>query len=191
MKKIIAIGGSNSRQSINKNFASWAANEVSESQVETLDLNDFEMPIYSVDRESESGIPQQAHDFKSKLKGSDGIVLSLAEHNGSYSTAFKNITDWVSRIERSTWADKPMFLLATSPGQRGGLGVLNTAQTTMPYQGALVSGTYSLPSFGSHFDTNQGITDENMRKDFLNQLEVFVNAINKSQIEAPEANAAQ
>jgi hypothetical protein len=28
-----------------------------------LDLNDYEMPIYSMDKEAESGIPQLATDF--------------------------------------------------------------------------------------------------------------------------------
>ena len=67
MKKIIAIGASNSRESINKIFADYAANQVNQSIVETLDLNDYEMPIYGIDRERADGIPQLAYDFKKKI----------------------------------------------------------------------------------------------------------------------------
>ena len=94
MKKIVAFGASNSSRSINKKFARFAANELADVDVNFLDLNDFEMPLFNVDREKDSGIPQQAYDFKKHLQDSDGIIISFAEHNGSYSAAFKNVFDW-------------------------------------------------------------------------------------------------
>ena len=94
MKKIIAFGASSSKTSINKQFAVYAANEFKGATVEVLDLNDYEMPVFSVDKEKESGIPQLAHDFFSKIGSADLLVISFAEHNGSYSAAFKNIFDW-------------------------------------------------------------------------------------------------
>ena len=56
MKKIIAFGASSSKNSINKIFASHAASLVDGSESIILDLNDFEMPIFSVDRQDEFGI---------------------------------------------------------------------------------------------------------------------------------------
>ena len=99
IKKLLAFGASNSKNSINKQMAIWTANQIDEAEVEILDLNEFEMPIFSVDRESESGIPQLEKNFKEKIQWADGIIISFAEHNGAYSAAFKNIYDWVSRIE--------------------------------------------------------------------------------------------
>ncbi|WP_462249292.1 NADPH-dependent FMN reductase [Ekhidna sp.] len=176
MKKVLAIGGSSSRNSINKRFATWAANELAGAEIQEVDLNDFELPLYSIDKETENGIPQEAHDFKSLIKESDGVVLSLAEHNGSFSAAFKNITDWVSRIEKGTWADTPMLLLATSPGGRGGQGVLESAKSIMPHQGAKVAGAFSLPSFGSNFD-DSGIVDAGLKSSFEEQLKAFEQAL--------------
>ena len=67
------------------------------------------MPIYSSDRE-QKGIPQLALDFASKIDGADFLLISLAEHNGTYSTAFKNLFDWLSRIpNRPHFGDKKMF----------------------------------------------------------------------------------
>lgn len=173
MKKIIAIGASNSRHSINQQLANWAAEQVKGSVVSSLDLNDFEMPIYSIDRESGAGIPIEAMNFKSKLNESDGIVISLAEHNGNYTAAFKNITDWVSRIENGTWSNKPVMLLATSQGPRGGQGVLDIAKVSMPYQRAAVSGVFSLPSFAKNFNPIDGIINSELKTSFLEQLEIF------------------
>ena len=64
MKKIIAFGASSSTNSINKKLAIYAANQISNSKVIVLDLNDFEMPIYSEDRDRINGIPEKAHEFK-------------------------------------------------------------------------------------------------------------------------------
>ena len=135
MNTIIAFGASNSSTSINQQLAGWASGQLANTDVELLDLNDFEMPIYSIDREKESGIPEKARHFKTLVNESDGIIISFAEHNGSYSAAFKNILDWMSRLGRPIWSDKPMLLMGTSPGGRGAKGVLTTAENTFPPSG--------------------------------------------------------
>jgi len=61
--KIIAFAATSSRKSINKQLASHAASLVENAQVEVLDINDYEMPLYSEDREAELGKPQLAQDF--------------------------------------------------------------------------------------------------------------------------------
>ena len=42
-------------------------------------------------------------------------------------TRFKNIFDWISRIEKIVWYNKPMFLMSTSDGSRGAKLVLEIA----------------------------------------------------------------
>ena len=173
MKKIIAFGGSSSKNSINKQLATYAANLFQNVEVEILDLNDYEMPVFSVDKEKENGIHNLAHDFYTKIGTADFIVLSLAEHNGSYSSAFKNTLDWASRINAKTFQQKPMFLLATSPGARGGAGVLDIATKRFPFQGAEVKGSFSLPAFYENFDVVNGIINPELK----NQLLEIVNSI--------------
>ena len=56
MKKIIAFGASSSETSINKQLVTYAANQFENTTVEILDLNDYEMPIFSIDKEK-NGIP--------------------------------------------------------------------------------------------------------------------------------------
>lgn len=150
--KIIAFAGSNSTKSINKQLATYATTLFDNAEIEILDLNDYEMPLFSVDREAASGHPKEAYDFLDKIASADKIVLSLAENNGNYSTAFKNVFDWCSRIKKDVFQSKPMLLMATSPGGRGGAGVLEIAKSNLPRYGAEVSAIFSLPSFNDNFD---------------------------------------
>ncbi len=175
--KIAAFGASSSSQSINGKLANWASAQVKGTEVNLLDLNDFEMPIYSMDREQASGVPEKAQKFKDALQESDGIIISFAEHNGSYSAAFKNIFDWISRLEKPIWSDKPMFLLSSSPGPRGGQNVLTTAKGSFPHQGGNVVASFSLPSFNQNFNKDQGIVETELSNQFEQQLSLFSAAL--------------
>ncbi|MBC3759053.1 NAD(P)H-dependent oxidoreductase [Hyunsoonleella sp. SJ7] len=160
MKRIIAFAGSNSKNSINKHLAIYASSLVDGVAIEILDLNDFDLPLYGIDLEKENGIPEDAHKFLNLIKASDGIILSLAEHNGAYSTAFKNLFDWMSRIEGKTFMGKPMLLMATSPGGRGGASVLQIAQDRFPRHDANIVAVFSLPNFGANFSEGKIVNSE-------------------------------
>lgn len=176
MKKIIAFGASNSKESINKQLASYTANRVAGAEVEILDLNDFPLPIYGIDLENAEGIPANAQKFLDKIKAADGIVLSFAEHNGAYATVFKNLFDWMSRIDGKLWSEVPMFLMATSPGGRGGQTVLDIAAGRFPYMGGNIVAKFSLPGFGSNF-TADGIADADLATSFEKELKAFNDAV--------------
>ncbi len=170
--KIIAFAGSNSEHSINKKLAEYVTTFFNDAETEILDLNDFEMPIYKQQREVKDGVPQLAHDFAAKLDSADLIVLSLAEHNGTYTTAFKNIFDWVSRIpNRTVWNEIPLFLLSTAPGQRGGQGVMDAAVARFPYHGGNIVETFSLPFVGENFDLqNNKISNADKEKELKEKI---------------------
>ncbi|ETI61289.1 NADPH-dependent FMN reductase [Marinomonas profundimaris] len=145
--KILAFGASSSRQSINKALASYTANLVKDAEVTVLDLNDFDMPIFSEDTEKSVGVPSQAQAFIDAIAKTDAIVASFAEHNGSYSAAYKNVFDWASRIEKAVYQDKPIVLLSTSPGPGGASSVLAQAVNSMSFFKGNVVGSLSVPSF--------------------------------------------
>lgn len=158
--KILAIGASNSTKSINKALATYTANLVKakadNATVEVLDLNDYEMPIYSPERQEKGGIHPLAIQFYQKISEADIIVISYAEYNGSYTSAWKNLFDWTSRHQMKVFQDKPMLALATSPGERGGMAVLDHAKMVAPYFGANIQGSLSVPSFYDNFDVEAG-----------------------------------
>lgn len=170
--KIIAFGGSNSQQSINKRLVTYAASLFENADVEVLDLNDYAMPVFSVDLEKEIGQHKIAQAFLDKLNEADILVVSMAENNGNYSVAFKNVFDWSSRILKDVFQHKPMLLLATSPGGRGGSSVLGIAQNLFPRYGAEIKGSFSLPSFNSNFDLEQNkISNPELDQDLKNIIQ--------------------
>lgn len=169
--KILAFGASNSKNSINKKLATYATTFFENAAVNIIDLNDFEMPVFSVDVEAVNGHPEEAKKFVALIGASDLVIISFAEHNGSYSTAFKNIFDWASRVNGKLFQEKPLILLATSPGIRGGLSVLETAKTRLPFHAATVIGTFSLPEFYKNFSIEDGITNGEMKEAFLKFIE--------------------
>lgn len=177
MKNIIAFAASSSRNSINKQLAEYAANQLTDIRVTLLDLNDFEMPIYSIDRENENGIPELAKRFKQHIQEADGIIISFAEHNGAYSAAFKNIYDWVSRMDGSVWEDKPMLLMASSPGGRGGLSVLELALGHYGRSNKKITGSFSLPNFYDNFSQTEGVKDEELAATLKTELKKFQEAL--------------
>ena len=174
MKKIIAFGASSSIHSINKKLATYAASCVPNAQATILDLNDYEMPIFSVDRQNKDGFPQLAHDFKDLLMSADGIIISFAEHNSSYSAAFKNIFDWISRFKGDIWYSKPLLLMATNDGDRGAKTVLEQAHNRIARKNPYEIPSFSLPNFPINFDENKGILDSKLESLFQNALAVFV-----------------
>lgn len=158
--KILAFAASSSSKSINKQLVTYAASQIKNKEnveIETLDINDYEMPLFSEDKEALLGQPQQAKDFYAKLGQADAIIIAFAEHNGSYTAAYKNLFDWTSRINQKLFQNKPMLLLSTSPGAGGAASVLNAATGSAPYFAGDVKASLSIPSFYDNFDVEQQV----------------------------------
>jgi NAD(P)H-dependent FMN reductase len=158
--KLLAFAASSSSKSINKQLATYAALQVKHNEgveVEILDINDYEMPLFSQDKEAVLGQPQQAKDFFAKLGQADAIIISFAEHNGSYTAAYKNLFDWTSRIDQKLFQNKPMILLSTSPGPGGASSVLAAATGSAPYFAGDVKANLSIPSFFDNFDSEKQV----------------------------------
>lgn len=164
--KLIAFAASNSQNSINKALVTYAAHLSEHAEVEVLDLNDYPLPVYSIDIEKAEGEQPKAKAFLEKINHADAIVISFAEHNGNYTVAYKNIFDWCTRIQKKVYEDKKMVLLATSEGGRGAAKVLEIAAESIPRFGGDIKATISVPNFNDNFDSennqiiNQEIADE-------------------------------
>ena len=177
MKKIVVLAGSNSKESINKKLITYTSKMLDNTAIIEIDLNDFEVPIYGVDYESEQGIPSLVEELSKIIEKADGFVISLAEHNGSYAAVFKNIIDWLSRVNTEFWNQKPMFLMSTSPGGRGGATVLQSALTSFPFLGANIIESFALPSFHQNFSDGE-ITDTSFKNDHQRKVINFLKATN-------------
>lgn len=147
--RVLAFAATSSRNSINRSLVEFAAAQSQtdlgpDVQIDFLDLNDYEMPIYSIDREHEIGIPVKAQAFFDTIGAADALLVSFAEHNGSTTAAWKNIYDWMSRIEMKPWQGKPMVMLAATPGPHAGASVVGAQEKLAPYSGANIRGKHGV-----------------------------------------------
>jgi NAD(P)H-dependent FMN reductase len=171
-KKIVGFGASISTTSINKAFATYALKFFPEYEVELIDLNDYKVPVFSVDCEKEN-CPEEAKAFLAKIKEADVLICSMAEHNRNWTVGFKNLFDWCSRLDLKLLQNKPMFLLSTSPGGYGAQNSMNIAKTIFPAFGGNILTSFALPKFHENFDREQGILDAALLADFKNQVDDF------------------
>lgn len=174
--QILAFAASISATSINKALVTFAAQRFANKtggSLEVLDLNDYQMPLYSPQLEAQ-GHPPQAQAFLNKIAGADRLLISFAEHNGAYTAAYKNIFDWASRLKVKVYENTPLVALATSPGARGGASVLALAEASLPHFGADLRGLISVPKFGEAFDREQGALIDN---ELLLKLDTALSAL--------------
>ena len=160
MKYILAISGSNSKNSINSSLLNYIVESITIIPTQRVDLLQHTIPIYNIDIEQEDGIPLNIVLLKHKIKDAAGIIIAVNEHNGMISAFFKNILDWLSRADRNFLASKHILLVSTSPGGRGASLALDYMKKTIPRFGGTVSESFSFPSFQKNFDsTTKEITN--------------------------------
>lgn len=175
MKKIIAFSGSNSSTSINQQLVHAVSSLITTCDVEVIDLRDYLAPMYGIDLENEKGIPDSMLKLKQKLKEADGYIVSSPEHNGAMPAFLKNAIDWLSRIEKKVFDDKPVLFLSTSPGARGGQSALENLLAIMPYRGAKVVSGYSLGNF--HDQVIDGELQPEPREAIVKELDKLINQL--------------
>ncbi len=168
--KVLTFAATNSGKSINKQLVKYAASKLDNAEIDYVEINDFDLPIYNIDLEEAHGIPKCAHAFQSRIDQADAILVSFAEHNGNFTVAFKNLFDWMSRIDRNVYRDKPIAMLSTSPGPGGAQNVLKLAATAAPHFNGRVVGSLSIPSFFENFDAERGELTNNALVEELEQV---------------------
>src|SRR6056297_3775401 len=124
MAAILAFAGSNSSTSINFKLVKHTISLVQKHDIQTLNMAEHPFPMYSEDHENEHGFSDALMNLKDDIKKSDGIILSVNEHNGNPSAYFKNVLDWLSRLDRNFLEGTKVSLMSTSGGKRGAKGAM-------------------------------------------------------------------
>ena len=60
--KVLGFAASSSTKSINKMLVTYAVSLLTDTEVEILDLNDYELPLFSEDKEEELGKDHHEYD---------------------------------------------------------------------------------------------------------------------------------
>ncbi len=178
MKKILAFAGSNSSTSINHKLVRFVASEIKEHDVKVINLSNYPMLMYSEDEEKNNGFPGMTMALKQEISEVDALLISVNEHNGSWSAFFKNTIDWLSRLDRNFLEGKKILLMSTSPGKRGGVSSLEYGKNVFPRFGAEIVESFSFPSFYDNFsETSKTVTDETLLLGLNEVLSTFAQQI--------------
>ena len=174
--KILAFAGSNSSESINHQLILFVGKQINKAELEILRLSDYNIPMYGIDIEKSEGIPKGVIDLCDNIQTAQGIIISVAEHNGNVTAFFKNVIDWLSRYNRTFLEGKKIMLLSTSPGTKGGASALAITQKMLSYfKGELVT-SYSLGNFYKIFQDGKIIDGETEGK-VKEQIKYFLNEL--------------
>jgi chromate reductase, NAD(P)H dehydrogenase (quinone) len=177
-KKILAFAGSNSSTSINHALVSFAVSQVAAHDVKVIKLTDFPLEMFGEDIEKERGYSTDLRMLLHEIKAADGLMISVNEHNGGPSAFFKNVMDWLSRIEYKFLEGKKVLLMSTSDGQRGGAAALEYTKSRIPRHNGVVVESFSFPGFKDHFSLSENkITDEILSLGFTDVLQNFEHAV--------------
>ncbi len=178
MKKILFFAGSNSSKSINHQLVSFASSQIAGHVNEVIKLTDYELPMFGEDIERERGYSVDLKMLYNKIKEADALVISVNEHNGTVSAFFKNIIDWLSRLDRKFLEGKKILLMSTSNGKRGGASSLEYTKNVLPRFGATIVESFSFPSYSENFsEETQSISNEVLLLGFNDVLQNFVHQI--------------
>ncbi len=176
MAEILAFAGSNSSTSINFKLVQHTVSLIHGHDVHTLNMAEYDFPMYSEDYENKHGFPDALVKLNEKLEHSDAMVLSVNEHNGNPSAFFKNILDWLSRMDRNFLLNTKFMLMSASPGRFGGVRSLVIVEGMIPKFGGEVVSTFSLKSFNDNFG-EAGILDEEVKSQHQKALDTFLNSL--------------
>jgi NAD(P)H-dependent FMN reductase len=169
---ILAFAGSTRRDSLNKKLCALAARaaEQAGAEVTTIDLRDYEMPLYDGDLEAATGLPERAKALKELMKRQHGFLVVSPEYNSSIPGVLKNAIDWVSRPEPdeprlAAFDGKVAALMSASPSALGGLRGLFALRSVMQNIGVIVvPELVTVKGAPDAFDESGELREESLRQ---------------------------
>lgn len=169
--RLLLLSGSERQGSFNKRLAAAAAQVAQRAGalVAPLDLRALALPLYDGDIEKAQGVPDGARALRDALLASDAVLLATPEYNGFPPPLVLNAFDWLSRLPAEdgkptglgTTANKPVGILAASPGLLGGLRSLNFTRQYLSMAFAMlpVPQQFALAKAGEAFDEQGALKD--------------------------------
>jgi len=174
MAHFLAFAGSNSSRSINFALVKYTVSLIEQHEVQLLNMANMPFPLYSEDYEREKGFSNSLVELRDDIRVSDGLILSVNEHNSNPSAYTKNLLDWLSRLDRKFLENTKVFLMAASGGKRGASGSLGIIDALLPRFGAEVVATFSLPLYHENFDPGKGIINAELAAKHREALDRFL-----------------
>jgi NAD(P)H-dependent FMN reductase len=115
MKKFIAIVGSNSKKSTNRELLQFIQQHFADqAEIELVEIKG--MPIYK--KSPEKTVPAAAKDIAEKIEASDGVIIGTPEYDHSIPAVLTSALAWLS-YGQHPFVDKPVMITGASYGSLG------------------------------------------------------------------------
>jgi chromate reductase len=129
-----------------------------------------DIPMYNQDI-FDAGIPQPAKRFYDEIAAADGVLIATPEYNFSLPAVLKNAIDWVSKMPKQPFDNKPIAVFSASQGPLGGARVQYDVRKILVQLWGLVlpRPEVFIGAAQTKFDKDGKLTDEATKK-FLTDL---------------------
>ncbi|CAJ1181108.1 NADPH-dependent FMN reductase [Companilactobacillus paralimentarius] len=115
MNKFIAIVGSNSNKSTNRELLKYMKKRFqSAAEIELVEIKN--LPIYK--KSADKYVPQEALDIANKIEAADGVIIATPEYDHSIPAVLSSALAWLS-YGIHPFVDKPVMITGASYGSLG------------------------------------------------------------------------
>jgi chromate reductase, NAD(P)H dehydrogenase (quinone) len=176
--KIVAISGALRKASTNTGLCRALASVVPQGvSIDIVTLHGI--PLYDGDLEAREGKPDAVKALDSKIRVSDGIIISTPEYNFSVPGVLKNATDWLSR-GGSPFRWKRMAVMGAAAGPLGtGRAQYHLRQNLQGMEAIVMpKPEFFVGGAESKFDSDGNLKDDDTRKRLKSWLESYVGFLN-------------
>lgn len=180
MKKVVAIVGSNSESSTNRNLLKYIQKRYQDYlHVELLEI--AEIPLFN--KPNNFQLPQSVKLLARKIEEADGVIISTPEYDHSVPAVLLNVLAWLS-YGIHPLLDKPVMITGASYGTLGSSRAqihLRQILDSPDIKARLMPGAEFLLGHSlSAFDSQLNLVDEekrnkldHMMKDFVDYIEIM------------------
>jgi chromate reductase len=167
--KVLGVCGSLRKASLNM-AALRACNGLMPAGMSMTIAQIGDIPMYNQDV-FDAGIPQPVKRFYDEIAAADGVLIATPEYNFSLPAPLKNAIDWVSKMPKQPFDNKPIAVFSASQGPLGGARVQYDVRKILVQLWGLVlpRPEVFIGTAQTKFDKDGRLTDEATRK-FLTDL---------------------
>lgn len=165
--RIVVFAGSIRSGALSAKLAAAAAKEIAllDTEVTTISLADYPLPIYDGDLEEENGIPENATKLARLIVAHQGVFVATPEYNHSLPPLLKNTLDWISRNKHTgtlPYRHKVYAMGATSDGRFGGARVIIELRKVLATSlgGIVIPSRVEIPMAQHAFDEAGALIEE-------------------------------
>lgn len=115
MTRLIALVGTNSDKSTNRQLLSYIAKHFADkADIELMEIKDI--PLFN--KGLMHSIPTSVQEKEAKIAAADGVIIATPEYDHSIPAALQNSLEWFS-VGQHPFVDKPVMIVGASYGTLG------------------------------------------------------------------------